>query len=109
MKICVTSEGNTLDSKIDPVFGRYHYFIIADPRNLQYEAIPNSATEAKEGAGIQAAQFLITKQIKAVLTGNIGPNAYQALKTTGIDIVTEVSGNVMEAIENYIKGKFETI
>ena len=41
MKVCVTSEGNNLDSKVDPRFGRCQYFIIADIDTLAFEAVQN--------------------------------------------------------------------
>lgn len=107
MKICVTSEGNSLDSKVDPRFGRCQYFIIVDTDTLQFEPIQNPNIEAMGGAGIQSAQLVASKQIKAVLTGNIGPNAFQTLQAAGIDIFTGASGTVREAIEKYKKGEFK--
>jgi len=107
MKICVTSEGNSLDSKVDPRFGRCQYFIIVDTDTLQFKAIQNPNTEAMGGAGIQSAQLVASKQIKAVLTGNVGPNAFQTLQAAGIDIFTGASGTVRETIEKYKKGEFK--
>ncbi len=107
MKICVTSEGNSLDSKVDPRFGRCQYFIIVDTDTLQFEPIQNPNIEAMGGAGIQSAQLVASKQIKAVLTGNVGPNAFQTLQAAGIDIFTGASGTVKEAIEKYKKGEFK--
>jgi len=107
MKVCVTSEGNSLDSKVDPRFGRCQYFIVVDTDTLQFEPIQNPNIEAMGGAGIQSAQLVASKQIKAVLTGNVGPNAFQTLQAAGIDIFTGASGTVREAIEKYKKGEFK--
>jgi len=107
MKICVTSEGNSLDSKVDPRFGRSQYFIIVDTDTLQFESIQNPNIEIMGGAGIQSAQLVASKQIKAVLTGNVGPNAFQTLQAAGIDIFTGASGTVRETIEKYKKGEFK--
>jgi len=105
-KICVTSEGSNLDSKVDSRFGRCQCFIIVDTDTLEFEVIPNSNVEAAGGAGIQSAQVVAEKQVKAVLTGNVGPNAFQALQAAGINIITGVSGTVKEAVEKYKKGEF---
>ena len=74
MKICVTSQGNNLDSQIDPRFGRCAFFIIAEPDTLDFEAVENSNAQAMGGAGIQSGQLVASKDVKAVLTGNCGPN-----------------------------------
>jgi len=109
MKVCVTSEGNNLSSKVDPRFGRCQYFIILDIDTLKFEAIENPNIESMGGAGIQSAQLVASKNIKAVVTGNVGPNAFQTLQAAGIEIFTGASGTVKEAIEKYKKGEFKAV
>jgi len=108
MKICITSQGDNLDSQVDPRFGRCQYFIIADTDTLKFEAMENPNVEAMGGAGIQSGQLVAGKQIKAVLTGNVGPNAFQTLQAVGVEVITDVTGSVKEAIEKYKKGEFKS-
>ena len=109
MKICITSEGDNLGSKVDPRFGRCQYFIIVDTDTLQFEAIGNPNLDSMGGAGIQSAQLVASKQAKAVLTGNVGPNAFSTLQAAGIEVCTGVSGTIKEAVENYKKGEFKKV
>ncbi len=108
MRICVTSQGDNLDSQVDPRFGRCQYFIFIDTDNLDSEAIKNPNVEAMGGAGIQSGQLVSGKQVKAVLTGNVGPNAFQTLQAAGVEVVTGASGSVKEAVEKYRKGEFKS-
>lgn len=108
MKVCVTSEGKTLESKVDPRFGRCRYFIIADSETLEFEAVTNPNLDATGGAGVQSGQLMSSKGVKAVITGNVGPNAYQTLTAGGVEIFTGASGTVREAVEKYKKGELES-
>jgi len=105
MKICVSAESNSLDSPIDPRFGRCPYFVIVDSENMQFEVIQNMASGATGGAGIQAAQTIAGKGVKVLITGNVGPNAFQALSAAGIKIVTGASGTIKEVVEKYKRGE----
>jgi len=107
VKICVTAQGDNLDSQVDPRFGRCQYFIIVETDTLKFEAVQNPNIEAMGGAGIQSGQFVAEKQVKAVITGNVGPNAFQTLQAAGIDVITGVSGSVKEVIEKYNKGELK--
>jgi len=108
MKIAISATGPTLDADVDPRFGRCQYFIIADPDTMQFEAMDNSSATAAGGAGISAGQAIAGKGVQAVLTGNCGPNAHQVLSSSGIQVITGVSGKVREAIQDYKSGKFRT-
>jgi predicted Fe-Mo cluster-binding NifX family protein len=105
MKICVTAMAGDLNAQIDPRFGRSQYFVIVDSDTLAFEALPNEAMNAPGGAGIQAAQAMVNKGVDAVISGNMGPNAFQVLSTAGVKIATGAYGTVKEAVELYKSGK----
>jgi predicted Fe-Mo cluster-binding NifX family protein len=107
MKICVSATSNNLEAEIDPRFGRCLYLVIVDSETMQFEALPNTAAGSTGGAGIQAAQTIANKGVKAVITGNVGPNAFGALSEAGIEILTGASGTIREVIEKFKKGELQ--
>ena len=109
MKIAITSSGPELTSQVDPRFGRCAYFIFVDTDSDKFEAIENSGAQGMGGVGIQAGQMMIDKGIKAVLTGNCGPNAFQTLKAAGVEVITGVSGTVQEIVDKFKAGGFQSV
>jgi predicted Fe-Mo cluster-binding NifX family protein len=105
MIICITAAGTTLDSNIDPRFGRSPYFIFFDADTGNAEAIENPNSQFSGGAGIQSAQVMAQKGVKALLTGHIGPNAFDVLIPAGIDVYIGIKGTVKEAIESFKSGQ----
>jgi len=108
LKVAVSASGPSLDASVDLRFGRCAYFVIVETDNMQFEAIPNSAQYAGGGAGIQPAQTVASKGVQAVLTGNVGLNAYQALSAAGIQIVTGAYGTVREAVMRHKQGELRS-
>jgi predicted Fe-Mo cluster-binding NifX family protein len=101
MKVCLSSTGTTLDSNVDPRFGRCAYFIIYDISTDTFEYYANESRDAMGGAGIQAAQKVIEKGAEAVISGNIGPNSFKVLQSAPngpIKIYSGVSGTIRDAI-----------
>ena len=107
MKIAVSATSTSLDALVDPRFGRCAYFVIVDTDTMQYEVVPNLSLNASSGAEIQAAQTVATKDIKVLITGHVGPNAFQALSAAGIKIVIDAFGTVKEVIEKYKSGELK--
>lgn len=107
MKICVSASSNSLDANVDSRFGRCPYFLIVDSETMEFEVISNDSTNAAHGAGIQAAQTVVNNGVEVAITGNVGPNAFKVLSTTGIKVITGVSGSVKEAVEKYKKGELQ--
>ncbi len=106
MRVAVSASGPSLDSQVDARFGRCAYFVVADPSTMEFEAVENPGGASAQGAGIATAQMIAGKGVEAVLTGNCGPNAYQALNAAGIKAITGVSGTVREAVQRYNQGSY---
>lgn len=101
MKIAVTATGATLESPLDPRFGRCPYFLIVETDDLQFEAVTNPNVARDSGAGIQAAQLVAEKGARFVVTGNCGPNAHQTLSAAGLGVIVGCSGTVREVVEQF--------
>lgn len=99
-KICITVQDDKFETEVDPQFGRARYLLIVDPETRDYEVIKNPYAESDQGAGIQTAQLISTKDVGTVLTGNCGPNAQRVLEASGIQVITGVSGTATEALDN---------
>jgi len=107
LKICVSAVAGNLDAQVDPMFGRCPYFVIVDTETMNFEAVPNVSQGALSGAGIQAAQSIVNRGVQMVLTGNMGPNAFQAFSSAGINVVTGVFGTVRDAVEKFKSGELK--
>jgi predicted Fe-Mo cluster-binding NifX family protein len=79
--------------------------VLVQPSDMRYEAVLNINGALGEGAGIQSARLVAERGVKVVLTGNVGPNAHQALSAAGIEVVVGCSGTVAEAVERFKSGQ----
>jgi predicted Fe-Mo cluster-binding NifX family protein len=109
MKVCISSSGTSLDSLLDPRFGRANYFIIVDTDNMEFDVIENPGASAGGGAGITAAQLIIDRGAEALITGNLGPNAMSVLSAANIGIYRGITASVRENIDSFKKGLLERI
>lgn len=110
MKIAIAAIGKTLDSQVDPRFGRCSHFLIVDSETEEFEALENTAGQASRGAGISAAQMVVNQGVKAVIAGNFGPNALNVLSASGIKIFAGISGiTAKKVLAEYKAGKLKEI
>ena len=111
MKIAVSSTDQGLNSKVSEVFGRCPYFIIAEIENQKIkktETIENKNTAQMSGAGISTAQLMAEKNVKAVITKNIGPRALDVLRQFNIAIYYG-TGTIKGVLQKLIDNKLEKI
>jgi predicted Fe-Mo cluster-binding NifX family protein len=105
MIVAVTASGQSLESGVDPRFGRAAYFLVVDTDTGAYEAHDNAQNlNAAQGAGIQAAETVSRLGAEAVLTGHCGPKAFRTLSAAGIKVVTGAEGSVQSAIDAFKSG-----
>lgn len=109
MKVCISSTGRDLDANLDPRFGRCQVFLFVDTETQETEAVENPAAMSGGGAGTKAAQLVSERGAEAVLTGNVGPNAYAALEAAGIKIFTGLSGVCREALNSFDQGSVTSV
>ncbi len=108
MKIGICALGPDLDSEISPVFGRAPYFLIIDEETEQFRAISNPGFQAGRGAGVGASQTLVSQGIKALICGNLGPNAFSILETAGVKIYPGIFGlKIKEVLNRFKKGQLK--
>ena len=105
MKVAVSSLGNSLDDQIDPRFGRCQVILIVDTETMEVKPLGNVSVGAAHGAGIGAAQTVASAGVKAVITGNVGPNAHMALSQAGVKVYTGAFGTVRQTVEAYKQGE----
>ena len=106
-KIAVSSEGPTLDDIVDPRFGRAGGFVVVTLPARSVEYIDNGASQTMSmGAGIETAERMCRAGVEVVISGYVGPKAFEALKAAGIKICQDVEGvTVREAVERFERGE----
>ena len=107
-KIAISAEGPTLEDWVDPRFGRAGGFVTVELPERKLEYIDNGASQMMAmGAGIETAERMAAAGVQVVLSGYVGPKAFDALRAAGILICQDVEGiTIGEAIENFVAGKY---
>ncbi|MBN1125683.1 MAG: NifB/NifX family molybdenum-iron cluster-binding protein [Sedimentisphaerales bacterium] len=110
MKIVVTAQGQELSSEIDLRFGRTKWLIVIDTETGDFETHNNEVNlNAVQGAGIQTGQNIANLDVEAVITGNVGPNAFKTLTAAGVKIFLTEKQAVAEAVNSFKAGKLHEI
>ena len=110
MKIILTTNSPNLESGVDPRFGRGAYFLVVDTDTLEWQVYPNPGVGASGGAGTLAAQFVANQKAEAVISGDFGPNAYEALQAAGVEMyLFGTSRTGSEAFDRFKAGQLEHV
>ncbi len=109
MKIAVSSSGQDLNAQLDPRFGRCPYFLIIDTEEMSFETFENENAGLGSGAGIQTAQWVAAKGVKALITGNCGPKAMKVLTAGGVRTYVGQTGTIKDVLKKLKKGKLTPV
>lgn len=107
MSVVVSALGPSLDDQVDERFGRARYLLLVDD-DLEtiVDAGDNSENnQALQGAGIGAAERVGSKGASAVITGHLGPKAFQALQVAGVTGYDGSGRSVREALAAFKEGR----
>ncbi len=101
MIIAITAKEASMQSEVDPRFGRAAYFLLANSLTGEVYAHDNSeGTAAANGAGTSAAQLMAENKVDILYTGSVGPKAGEVLEKVGIKVYENTSGTVEEVLAN---------
>lgn len=103
MKIAIGSDISNLDGRVANRFGTAKYLLIIDIDSGEYEAVPNPFATGQHGAGVRAIVLAVNRGAKAFITGYISPALVSQFKSSGIEVLTGISGAVKDAVEQYKK------
>ncbi|BBD09076.1 NifB/NifX family molybdenum-iron cluster-binding protein [Desulfovibrio ferrophilus] len=103
MCIAVAADGPKMESHVEPVLGRADWFVIVEDGKTLIEAIQNPHRDDKEGCGVKVARMLESMGVKAVLSGNCGPKAALACRSSGTSISFSRKDTVSEAVVRYME------
>ena len=109
MKIAISATGKTTDDLLDMRFGRCEYFQIHDTENEEIKILENKGKTASGGAGIAAANQLIDENVDVIITGNLGPNAFEIIEKAEIKAYKCDTISIKSALEKYNNNELEEI
>ncbi len=110
MKVAVTATEKEMTGKVDERFGRAHWLMVVDTETGEFSAHDNQVNlNAVQGAGIQTSQNIANLGVEAVITSNVGPNAFRTLSAAGIKIYQAGKTTVEQAIEDFKTGKLQEV
>ncbi len=105
MRVAVSSEGTTLEDRVHEQFGRCTTFLIVDTDTMECKDIENRFADSATGAGTACAEIIFNEQVQAVISGQVGPKAYEALRAGDVSIYLSPPGiSAREAVRKYCDG-----
>lgn len=100
MKIAVSARGPSLESAMDPRFGRTAGFVLFDTESGRSTYLDNAPQQGlAQGTGIKTAQLIAEAGADVLITGQMGPKAYQVLSRSGIKVMVCGGGTVQDALQ----------
>jgi predicted Fe-Mo cluster-binding NifX family protein/predicted DNA-binding protein (UPF0251 family) len=105
MRIAIPLDENRQDICI--VLSRAPYFLFQDEDSQTI--VENPAAKAQDGAGVQAAQFLVDNGVNVLITVRCGQNAADVFTAAGMKIYKSAGKTAAEDLEAFAEGSLEEL
>lgn len=102
MLIVIGSDGNTLDSQVSKRFGHSNYFVLYDTSSQIFEAFKNDEHQIHRHENLGE---LVEKGAEVFIVGNIGPHAFEIIKSFNKKIFLARKMTVGDAIKKFLDGE----
>ena len=109
MKIAISSTGKGSDSVLDMRFGRCEYFQIHDTETGEVKVLENEGKMSSGGAGIAASNQLLNEEVDVIITGKLGPNAFESIEKSGVKAYSCEAINIGSVLKKYNDGELREI
>ena len=108
MKICITSQGSTLDALAEESrFGRAPFFLLLTRKRDHLKPLKTSLPEGIREVGPKAAQMVYCSRGESTGQRNGWGNAHEVLQAAGIQLYVYCAcGTVRDALEQFNKNPY---
>ncbi len=103
-RIVITSDSKSPDGFVSATFARCRYFLIYDLATKRFKALANPYFN-EVGPGASSARFIANRAEEAVISGNIGPVAYQTLENFNIQVYLVHKTSIRDAVRLFLEGR----
>ena len=87
MIVAITSTGNSLESFIDPRFGRCSYFIFYNTETKESVFQPNPFKDNDEGVGVAVVDWISAFSCSKIISGQFGMKIKPLLDESRIQLI----------------------
>lgn len=101
MKIGFPADNNHLDARITGKVSSADWLIVVDTLDMSFEAVQAPPISTRSGAGIRVLTRLIEMEAQMLMVGYLAPHIAQPFESSGIRVITGLSGRVRDLIEQY--------
>lgn len=110
MKVAITAQGQELSSMTDLRFGRAKWIHVVDTDTGEHQVHDNAVhLNLPQGAGIQTGQNIANLGAEAVITGNVGPNAFRTLNAANIKVFLTTQQTVQQVVTAFKEGRLQEV
>lgn len=106
--VAVAAEDDVgIEGQVSAYFGRCPFYVVAEVEGIHVKTVrvvpnPNFARH-QPGA---MPRFIYGLGAHAILAGGMGPRAIDMFRRVGIEVVTDVSGKIRDALSVFLSGNF---